>query len=76
MQTPVLATFTGKIVAIAAGVIAAGSTLFTTEAMKMDINQNSSVGGVFIAATVAGALVVAGETVIGYFTPTHEEEVL
>jgi len=73
MERQILATFTGKIIAITSGIVAAGAALLTTEAMKMETNQNSSVSGTFMAAVVVGAIVVAGETIIGSFTPTTEE---
>lgn len=72
MKIPILASFTGKIIAITTGLIAAGSNLFTTECMKMDCHQNSPTQGTFEAVVVVGALVLAGETIIGYFTP-HDE---
>ena len=71
MTTEIKAPFTGKIIAIAAGAITAGSALFKTEAMKMEIPENSCVPGVFEAVVAIGALVIAGE-VIGYFTATTE----
>jgi biotin carboxyl carrier protein len=73
MQTPIFSSITGKLVAITTGIIAAGSTLFTTETMKMESSQNTSASGTFVAVAVVGAIVVAGETIIGYFTAAHEE---
>lgn len=71
MKTEIISTFTGQVMAIAAGAIEIGSSLITTEAMKMAIKENSPVTGVFESLVAVGAFVIAGETVIGYFT--HEE---
>lgn len=72
MQIAIIASITGQIYEITTGVIEAGSPLFTTEAMKMYIAENTPIRGTFEAVVAVGAMVVVGETVIGYFTATHE----
>lgn len=69
MKEEIKASFTGIICTVSAGIVAAGSSLFTTEFMKMYVNENSPIPGVFEAVIVAGSAVIAGETIIGYFTP-------
>lgn len=68
MRTEIIAPITGIIATVTTGIIAAGSALFTTEIMKMYAKENSPVPGIFEAAVAVGAVVIAGETIIGYFT--------
>ncbi len=68
--TPIIATCTGQVLQITAGVVSAGSILFATEALKMEIRQHSYISGIFEATVVVGAAVIAGETIMGYFTTT------
>lgn len=69
----VFAPMTGMLIKIVTGTVAlaASSTLFTSEAMKMEINENTQVPGLFTSFLAAGTAVMAGK-IIGYFTPTDE----
>ena len=70
-KKPILAPFTCQVLTIVTGVIAAGGILFNFEAMKMNMHQTTAAPGLFEAAVVAGATILAGE-VVGYFTANEE----
>lgn len=69
MQKEIIASFTGKIVEIANGIVESGAPLFTTESMKMFVKENAPASGVLQTVAAVGATVIVGE-VICYFTYT------
>lgn len=70
----ITAAFPSMVINIVTGtiVVAAGSRLFTQEAMKMEMPVSAEYSGVFTSLLLSGTTVLAGQ-IIGYFTATHEE---